>query len=190
MVDKEQYVYVVLTQTGTLISRTIKKFTRAPFNHASITTDKELGEMFSFARLNIKRPLPGGFIHEDISTGVFSLFSHIPCEIYGIRVTEEQLERYNLLLDHFKEHTKLYSYNILGLLTVPLGIPLKRKTRFVCSQFVAFMLEKSGAVEFQKDISLVTPDDFRFLDDAVLLYNGNIKEYSHQKLYPIHNLSI
>lgn len=185
MSDNKQYIFVVLTQTGTMVSRTIKAFTRTPFNHVSITTDKELREMFSFSRFNKHRPLPAGFKNEGIHTGVFGLFASIPCEIYGFEVTDEQLARYNKLLAHFKNKTQLYSYNLLGLLTVPLGIPLKRRTRFVCSQFVAHMLTYSGIAKFNKDISLVIPDDFRYLKNAVLLYSGDMKQYTYKELSPI-----
>lgn len=185
MADNKQYIYVVLTQTGTLVSKTIKYFTGAPYNHASITTDKELCEMFSFCRLYTRLPLPAGFINENINTGIFGKFPSIPCEIYGFEVTEKELAKYNKLIEHFKKETKLYSYNVLGLLTVPLGIPIRRTTRFVCSQFVAYVLSQLGVAKFNKDISLVTPDDFRYLNNAVLLYSGDIKKYTYKKLSPI-----
>lgn len=185
MLNNKQYIYVVLTQTGTMVSKTIKAFTRTPFNHVSITTDKELSEMFSFSRFNKYRPLPAGFKNESVHTGVYGLFSSIPCEIYSFEVTDSQLKRYNDLITHFKTKTQLYSYNLLGLLTVPLGIPLKRRTRFVCSQFVAYMLTYSGIAKFNKDISLITPDDFRYLKNATLLYSGDMKQYTYSNISQI-----
>jgi len=180
--NNQRYIYVVLTQTGTNIAKAIQYFTKAPYNHASITSDVELSEMFSFCRLNKNRPLPAGFFQENVGDGVFEMFSSIPCEIYGFEVTEEQLEIYNTVIDHFKKETKLYSYNLLGLLTLALGIPLNRKKRFVCSQFVAHVLTKSGIAEFNKSISLVKPDDFRRLSNGTLIYSGDIKNYSHKEL--------
>ena len=177
-----KYIYVVLTQTGTLISRIIRIFTQAPYNHSSITTDKDLHDMFSFCRKHSHLPLPAGFYNEDIRTGVFSLFANIPCQIYEIKVTDEQYEAFHKIIDNFKINTKLYSYNLIGLVTMPLGIPLKRKTRFVCSQFVAYTLSQAGIANFDKDISLVTPNDFRYLENARLLYTGNIKHYSNNDM--------
>lgn len=182
MLDNKRYIYVVLTQTGTNISKAIKCFTRAPYNHTSITSDLELCEMFSFCRINKNRPLPAGFFHEKVDDGVFEMFNSIPCEIYGFEVDDEQLAKYNNLIEHFKKETKLYSYNLLGLLTIALGIPLNRKKRFVCSQFVAHMLAESGIATFDKDVSLVKPDDFRHLPNGKLIYSGDIKKYFSNKL--------
>lgn len=185
MYKNDNYIYIVLTQTGTIVSKIIKCFTRAPYNHVSITTDSELSEMFSFCRYRTRLPLPAGFTNENVNAGLFELLNSVPCQIYKIKISEEQLGEYNRLIEHFKKDTKLYSYNILGLLTILLGIPLKRKTRFVCSQFVAHILEELKIVNFNKDTSLVTPDDFRHLKNAVLLYSGDMKKYTYNKLATI-----
>ena len=39
-------VYIVISQTGTILSRIIKLLTRKNYNHASISLDKELNEMY------------------------------------------------------------------------------------------------------------------------------------------------
>ena len=182
MINNQYYIYVVLTQTGTRVAKAIKYFTQAPYNHVSITTDKELCERFSFCRYKTRLPLPAGFTFENVNGGMFNLFHSVPCQIFGIKVTKEELERYNKVIQHFRKETKLYSYNVLGLVTMPLGIPFKRKNRFVCSQFVAHVLEEAGIVTFNKSISLITPDDFRYIPNASLLYSGDIKEYTYNKL--------
>lgn len=187
MVNNKRYIYVVLTQTGTKVAKTIKYFTRAPYNHASIASDIELCEMFSFSRFNKRRPLPAGFFHEKVDDGVFEMFNSVPCEIYGFEVSDIQYEKYNELIEHFKQETQFYSYNLLGLLTMALGIPLNRKKRFVCSQFVAHILVETGVAHFNKDVSLVKPDDFRHLPNGVLLYTGDIKKYQSDKLTTAHN---
>lgn len=43
-------IYIVLTQTGTLLSRIIKFLTQGQYNHASIGFDEELNYMYSFGR--------------------------------------------------------------------------------------------------------------------------------------------
>ncbi|MDU5946686.1 MAG: hypothetical protein E6Z15_06375, partial [Paenibacillus macerans] len=46
--DGERSVYILLTNTGTLFTRVIKGYTGAPYNHASISFDRELSELYSF----------------------------------------------------------------------------------------------------------------------------------------------
>lgn len=43
-------VYLLLTDTGTVFSTAIKKYTRKPYNHASLALDQQLTEVYSFAR--------------------------------------------------------------------------------------------------------------------------------------------
>jgi hypothetical protein len=176
-VSGDRYIYVVLTQTGTNICKAIKLFTRKPYNHASITCDTELDGMFSFCRLYFNRPLPAGFMQEKIRGGAFDMFKTTPCEVYAIKVTDEQFERYSQIIHHFKEHTDIYSYNVLGLFALAFGISVRRKHRFVCSQFVAYVLKQAGIVNFQKDIFAITPDDLRYLANAELVYRGELRDY-------------
>ena len=179
---ENKYIYVVVTQTGTRISKTIKYFTNAPFNHSSITDDDGLINYFSFSRFYKHSPLPAGFMRENIFTGVFGMFKKIPCEIYRIKVSNQQYCRFNKLISHFDKHTNSFSYNLLGLVTMPLGIPFQRKNKFVCSQFVAFVLHQTGIAKFNKDISLVTPDDLRKISNSELFYSGDFKKLHDEKV--------
>ena len=49
-------IYIVLTHSGTALSKIIKGFTKDEFSHVSISLDKELNEMYSFGRLNPYNP--------------------------------------------------------------------------------------------------------------------------------------
>lgn len=174
---KNQSIYIIITQTGTLISRTIKLFTKAPYNHVSVSDKKDLTSMFSFCRNRKNYPLPATFNQEHTDTVVFGMYKNIPCEIYEIPVTEAQYKEYQGLLKHFRRNRSVYHFNVLGLFAIGLGINLRRSRGFTCSQFVAYMLQNSGICSFKKGIFLAQPDDFRFIPGAKLIYKGNLKEY-------------
>lgn len=55
-------IYIVLTHTGTTLSKIIKNYTNDEFSHVSISLDSELKEMYSFGRLNAYNPFWGGFV--------------------------------------------------------------------------------------------------------------------------------
>lgn len=167
-------IYVILTQTGTIPARIIKMITKAPYNHTSITCDKELYEIYSFCRKYKKSPLPAGFVNET-EIGVFEMFRNVPCEVYSFDVTEEQYEKYQSLISHFISQSKDYAYNVLGLFALAFGIPVHRKNHYICSQFVAHILTECRIAKFYKDLCLVKPDDFRYLDCAKLVYKGDLK---------------
>lgn len=175
--ENKKTIYIVLTQTGTIISRLIKLYTKDPYNHVAITDDETLCQMYSFCRKHVRFPLPGGFVSENVHEGIFKIYEHIPCEIYSFQVTDEQYLEYKRLISHFSTNASVYTYNILGLLTIPFGISYQRRNHFVCSQFVAYILKSCKIMDFNKDISLVTPNNFRFISNATLEYSGNINNF-------------
>lgn len=172
-----KYVYVILTQTGTWVSRAIQFFTKAPYNHSSIAGDSKLEEMYSFCRYYKHRPLPAGFSQEHVNTCVFGMFAYIPCVVYRIPVSEEEYENYRSLISYFKKERDYYSFNLMGFVGGILHVPIHRKRKFVCSQFVAYVLRESGIYTFEKDLFLIAPDDFRRIPKAELIYEGNLRDY-------------
>lgn len=170
-------IYIILTQTGTIISRLIKLYTKDPYNHVAITDDETLCQMYSFCRKHVRFPLPGGFVSENVNEGIFNIYAHIPCEIYSFEVTDEQFAQYKLIIKHFNANSAIYTYNILGLLTIPFGISFQPRYHYVCSQFVAYILQTCKIADFKKDTSLVTPNNFRYIENATLEYSGNIKNF-------------
>ncbi|MED4476449.1 hypothetical protein [Oceanobacillus caeni] len=42
----ERKVYILLTDTGTFFTKLIKLYTKKPYNHASISFDSELSEVY------------------------------------------------------------------------------------------------------------------------------------------------
>ena len=68
-------VYIVISQTGTALSRVLKFITGAKYNHASISLVPDLSKMYSFGRVNPYNPVHGGFVVESPHYGTFKRFS-------------------------------------------------------------------------------------------------------------------
>ena len=45
-------IYIVITYTGTNLSKVIKYYTHSEFSHVSISLEQELEKMYNFGRLN------------------------------------------------------------------------------------------------------------------------------------------
>lgn len=172
----EQSIYIIVAQTGTRPARFFKFFTKKPFNHVSLASDITLSEMYSFCRTYRPFPLPATFNKEIVGEGTLGQFGFIPCEIYRISVTEAQKNEYNRVIRHFVDNRNIYSYNLLGLLAVYLNIEWNRKKNFVCSQFVAYTMDKIG-IPLEKPFCLYKPDDFRNFPGASLVYSGELNQF-------------
>ncbi|PPQ46246.1 hypothetical protein C5G87_21755 [Paenibacillus peoriae] len=176
----DQYVFILLTNTGTFLTRVIKSYTRAPYNHASISFNRELSELYSFGRKTPNNPLDGGFVKEDIKTGTYSRFPNTTCVIYELQVTDREVEKMKRVLHVFIRSRQKYMYNLLGLIGIALKEPVEFSNSYFCSQFVAEILQRSGIKIWNKLPALVTPDDFRQSDRFHLIYEGNLSEYDPQ----------
>ena len=172
----EDYIYLIVAQTGTRPARFFRFITKKPYNHVSLSGDESLSEMYSFCRTYHPFPLPATFNKETVGKGTLGKYDFIPCEIYRIPVTYEQKQEYNSVIRHFADNRNIYSYNVLGLLAVYLNIEWNRKKSFVCSQFVAYTMDKIG-IPLQKSFCLYTPDDFRKFPGATLVYSGELNSF-------------
>ena len=178
----QDYIYVLVSRTGTNIAKIIRFFTRKPYNHASISSDSNLHEMYSFCRNSPSMPLPATFNQEIVGRGTLGRFSDIPCELYAIPVTPHQRLIFEHELEHFKLHRSMYSYSLLGMGTVLFQIGLHRRYKYVCSQFVAHIIEQSGIV-LPKPAVLCTPEDLRHIPGALLIYRGELNDYANRLFF-------
>ena len=181
----DESIYLIVAQTGTKPAAFFKFFTRKPYNHVSLSGDITLSEMYSFCRTYRNFPLPATFNKETVGKGTLGKFGTIPCEIYRVPVTAEQKREYNRVIRHFVDNRNIYSYNLLGLLAVYLNIEWNRKKSFVCSQFVAYTMDKIG-IKLEKPFCLYKPDDFRTFPNATLIYSCELNSFYNNIRFSAH----
>jgi len=167
-------IYIVLTATGTWFSETIKMFTRAPLNHASISFDEELNEVYSFGRKKLNNPFSSGFIQEDFEN---PFYDRAPCAVYRIRVGELAYERMRRQAHDMRNNPERYKYDLLGLFGVLLRKRIPRRNAYFCSSFVASMLERQFGGLLGKPSYFVTPADFEAAFAANEIYRGTLSGY-------------
>ena len=167
-------IYLLLTDTGTVLNTAIKKYTRKPYNHVSLALDNQLTDVYSFARKNIHNPFNGGFVQEDVTA---HLLNEAFCEIYSLDVTPVQYEKLRVVMSQFEKDKNQYKYNFLGLLAIALHKDFDRDNAYFCSQFVAYALKEAEIQLNDKVPHLTTPDDFRQCEQMELVYEGTVHGY-------------
>ncbi len=171
-------MYILLTNTGSFLTKLIKLYTKKPYNHASISFDHALSEVYSFGRKTARNPFIGGFVKEDVKAG---LFKQADCTIYSFTVTDDQLQKMIYYLQDIEAQKRDYRYNFLGLFGVMFNKPIKRKKAFFCSQFVATVLKEGNIIHFEKPHSLITPHDFQKVTTFQFVFEGKLKDYQKQR---------
>lgn len=170
-------IYIILTQSGTLFSKFLKLITRKPYNHASIALDKSLENFYSFGRKKPRNPFIAGFVVEHKNSGVFEIFKKSPAVVIELPVTQEQYNIIDNLITNFKENKDDYKYDLINLIFVYSKYHIKRFNRFFCSQFTAYVLNTAN-IKTPKEPEHIQPVDFLKLENATIIYKGNIQNYT------------
>lgn len=147
-------IYILLTRSGTLLSKLVYSVTGANYTHASLAFDEDLSCLYSSTRKNGYTMFPAGPSREYLDRGVFRLRPEVPCALYALEVSEEAYIRARRRANHMMAHGKLYRFNVLGLVLCAMHIRWRRRRHYFCSQFVGEVLEKSGALELPKHSTL------------------------------------
>lgn len=180
MMNNEKKIYVLLSNPTTLVAKMIGLYTRAPYNHASIAFDPELREVYSFGRKHPFIPIFGGFVREDIHSGVFEKAT---CAVYSCKVSAENYMRMRNFVKTFEDNDELYTYNFLGLLGIILNMELDGKNSFFCSQFVSRVFQEAGVNLLEKSAGLTTPSDLCGCPHLQLEFRGRLDTYRERYCY-------
>ena len=173
----ERFIYIVLTDTGTVFTKTIKTYTKAPYNHSSLSLDKDLIQLYSFGRKKPNNPFKAGFVQEDVLNGTYKKYPKTTCAIYEVQVSPRQYQKIERMIALFQKNNKKTIYNLLGVFGVAVKAPFEPQGSYFCSQFVAEILHRAGIRFWPKLPSLVEPDDFRRVLKPHLIYEGVLADY-------------
>jgi len=168
------YVYVVLTRTNTVISRLIQLFKKDEFTHAAISLDRDLANMYSFGRKYTFNPFIGVFKHENLNKGTYKYCKVLPGAVIELEVTKQQYQRAKALLQCFISNAGRYKYNYMGLVNGLLTREACHDSRFVCSEFVYYILNESGIADFKISRNLVRPQSLLKLNGRII-FKGDLK---------------
>ena len=168
-------IYIILSRSHTMLARSIQFISKKYYNHTSISFDDEIDTFYSFGRKNPRYLFPAGFITESIDTGFFGLHPETKICILKMPVSNEDFASVLKRLKPFTDNPNYYKYSLLELPCMTLGIPCHQKRKFVCSVFVAYLLDE--ILDYGKDYALVEPEDF-FKFNCEIIYEGTAGDYA------------
>lgn len=175
MSKKTKKIYIVLTYTGTFLSKFIRVYTGAEYSHVSISLDKKLNKMYSFGRLNPYNPFIGGFVHEGIYVGTFNRFKKTKAEIYSIEVTNIQYNKIKQEIKNIENNKSSYTFNFIGMTLAGINYKYKKDKAFYCAEFVKYLTDQA---DIQLDLpDVIKPIDFK-KDNLDILYKGILRNYN------------
>lgn len=177
-------IYIVLTYSGTVLSKIIKFYTKKRYSHVSIALDIDSDKMYSFGRRTPYNPFFAGFVEESTKEGFFKRFQDAEAMIYTFQVTDEQYEGMKRLIENFAVNQEKYKFNILGLFSVAIHKKIRFKNSFYCAEFVKYVIESQNIETNLPE--LIKPEDFTKLKNVRPLYQGKLQDYFRKK-QPVFN---
>ena len=172
----EQNIYIVLSRTETGFARTLRSIGGLEYNHSAISLDKDLTQLYSFARSEQYGWLTARLVHETTDRYLVNAKDDIPIKVYRIPVTQEQYEWVKNTIYEIRDDPK-FMYNLLSVLTYPVLGGFSTYKAFSCSEFVAYVLKHIGFT-LRKPQHRYRPDDLQPLLKHYLCYEGKLLSFS------------
>lgn len=171
-------IYIVISQTGTILSRILRRITGEEYNHVSISLKANLNTMYSFGRKNPYYPFWGGFVQESPNHGTFKRFSNTDVIVLSIPVEDVTYDSIQSFLDAMCRNKRLYRYNYLGLLLAGFHISYARRNHYYCSEFVKDLLLRFRVVTDRDFHTFPHPMHFLNLPSGEVIYRGKLRQFS------------
>lgn len=139
--------------------------------------ENECNLTYSFGRKKVHSIINAGFVEEKKNGEFFSFFNKTKCRIYEISIEEEQYNKLKQIINNMKLETDNFKYDFLGIALRFFHIPITFKNKYVCSYFVADVLERANIYKFNKKTCFIRPKDFENLQGFSKIYEGKYKDY-------------
>ncbi|WP_127529272.1 hypothetical protein [Paenibacillus kobensis] len=170
------YIYISLIKTDSMIGKFVSYLKKDEVTHASIALDENLDELYGFGRKWNWYPFKGCFRRESYSEGYYGHFKTLPGVVLQLNITSNQYALVSQILNDFIMNSDQYYYSITKLLSNIIDVEIKDSRGFICSEFVAYILQEAGIVKFDRPLNLIRPQMLLKLP-ANRVYQGDLKRY-------------
>jgi len=179
---EKQSIYIVLSQTVSMVGKAIRKITKDEYTHVSLSFDEKLNVMYSFSREEIEYPLVGVASTETLNKYFLGREEeNIKMKVYKIDLSPDEYRDIKTFVNHIFNDNEGYMYNFLEPLNVFTGMSLNCYKTYVCSTFVFDALKAGNIVGNINSNSTVSPQELGNILEKYLYYDGLINRYEYFK---------
>ncbi|MBQ4098788.1 MAG: hypothetical protein IJC87_01515 [Clostridia bacterium] len=172
-------IFLFVSSTKTKVSKTVRFFTRSRTTHSALCLNGKFNYMYTFGRKTLK-PLPAGFVHEDIRKNILHKHNLCYCEVYRTEISDENYKSLLEEIEKYESEIDKYKYALLGVWLCLFRIKKTFKYKRFCSQFVANLLADGAKIKLPFHTSLMRPKDFIKMDIFEKVYSGTIKNLAEK----------
>lgn len=144
-----QKLYLIFSVTPFKTGTFIRAMTHWQYNHVAVAFDKDLKEMYTFARYYRSVPLYGGFVRDSKERYIYKKKTAY-VKICEVPVREDGYRLVKDYIDAINDYPAEYIYNIFSAITVPLKKRVLIRNAFTCAEFAIQILSMAGT-EIERD---------------------------------------
>ena len=175
-VQSAPLLYIVFSSTSSGIGQFIRRVTRHTYNHVSLSLDKNLSVMYSFARYYRNAPLMGGFVEESAFRYLCDKPEEMLVKICAVPVCPEEYRLLVTYLSDIRQHAQHYIYNTFSAAMVPLHRRVYIPDSYTCVEFVNSVLRHCGIALSAEDTAF---DALSALEERLspyTVFEGDLRE--------------
>ncbi|MEG1850626.1 MAG: hypothetical protein RR228_01310 [Bacilli bacterium] len=124
-------IYIIFSRTNNNMGSFIRKVTNSKYNHVSLSLNKSLEEMYSFARYNKENILYGGFV---IESNIRYQDSQVL--IFKIPITIKEYNNLSLQIETMKTNKNKYIYNYFSAFSYLFSKKITIYNSYTCVEFI------------------------------------------------------
>ena len=132
-------LYVMISRTSTQMAKFIRKCSRYPYNHVSLTLDPTFRTWYSFARYHKDAPFYSGFIREPVERFLAD-GSDVEVRIFCVEIPIDHAERIEQLFLHAGKPESRLMYNYFDAAASVLGLKIAIAGAYTCLSFTCAIL--------------------------------------------------
>lgn len=133
-------LYVMISRTDTGVGKLIRKLSRYPYNHVSLSLDPTFKTWVSFARYVQNVPLYGGFLVEPAER-FLAKGGRVDVRIFRLEIPKEQHRRLEQLFSMASQPDNELLYNTFDILAAAIGGKHAVPNAYTCLGFACAVLE-------------------------------------------------
>lgn len=172
-------LYVIISCTNTKMGWCIRKALNEPYNHVSVALDRELSNIYSFARRKYYTPFVGGMVRESVNILTYNKSKNTDVKIYALEISKENYDAITQQISSMYQERNKYYYNYLGALKLFIKYSGQTTRAYTCLEFAMEILKSAGIKVSYDEMRKMTPGKLTQLLHNKLVYEGNLLNYPY-----------
>ncbi len=167
--NKQKYLYVLLTKTPLKTGKFIRKMTGFEYNHCSVSFDENFNSLYSFTRKHKNATFYACLVNESS----LRYKDDTKVKIFKIPLKTKTYKNLKKYLENLKKHESEYLYNYFSVITYPFKKRVNIKKCYTCCEFTVDILKNFCTIAGLREKNYCGIKELSEYLNEYLIYEGD-----------------